>query len=408
MADRFYPAKVLAACCVTVSALAAESVSLTEVPDYTWHAGCFGTATGNLVGYWDRHGLPNMYSGPTAGGVAPLTSSVASGNSGIRSLWASQAGVDGRPADKPGHIEDYWEFFIPQNNGGYIYSYESTAPDPYTLAGRPEHEPDCLGDFIGQSQRKYSDLDGECSGNIDAFAFNYWDKSGDRMTNFVPPVIEGVPVRDIQSGLREWSRYRGYDADVYSQLADFNSTIPAGKGFTFEDLKAEIDAGYPVLLILQEHDDYSRSLPGMPSANPAIHAMVAYGYYLDPDAGIQMVRYKNSWGSSGENSLARWNAADWEAFLPLRGVILYHPQPRITQVERSAGQVNIRWEGPSSVLRDDVAGTTTPVHLYVVERADSLDASFLPITEPSADLEATFSDTAGVQGFFRIKLLPPP
>lgn len=394
MADRFYFAGFLAACCLTVSSFAAENVSLTDVPDYTWHAGCFGTATANLIGYWDRHGLPGMYTGPTAGGVAPLNSF--GSNIGIRSLWASQAGLDGRPMDKPGHIDDYWES---------IGSFESTAPDPYDLAARAEHEPDSLGDFIGQSQRKYSDLDGECSGNINGFAFNYWDKSGERMTNFVPPVIEGVPVRDIQSGLREFSRYRGYDANVYSQLADFNSTLPPGKGFTFEDLKAEIKAGYPVVLFLQGHEDYSRSLPGLPDANPRVHAMVAYGY-LETDTGVQAVRYKTSWGSSGDNSFAQWNPADWEAFLPLRGVILYHPQPRIIQVERSASEVKVRWEGPTSVLRDENDGATKPLHLYVVERADSLNSPFVAITEPSAELEATLSNTGGPQAFFRVTLVP--
>src|SRR5688572_179370 len=113
------------------TASAAVNVSLSGVPDYSWHAGCFGTAAGNLIGYWDRHGFPNMYAGPTAGGVAPLNSVGA--NVGIRSLWASQAGFDGRPANQPGHIDDYWAFF------GITQSYESTAPDPYVTLGRAEH-----------------------------------------------------------------------------------------------------------------------------------------------------------------------------------------------------------------------------------------------------------------------------
>ena len=46
---------------------------LTGVPDYEWHIGCFGTATGNLMGYWDRHGLPDFYTGPTGGMVATVS-----------------------------------------------------------------------------------------------------------------------------------------------------------------------------------------------------------------------------------------------------------------------------------------------------------------------------------------------
>src|SRR5438552_8094616 len=81
-------------------------ICLTEVPDYTWYAGCFSTTSGNCMGYWDRHGLPDFYTGPTAGGVAPLDNYGT--NNGIFSMCASAAGLDGRPSDKPGHIDDYW------------------------------------------------------------------------------------------------------------------------------------------------------------------------------------------------------------------------------------------------------------------------------------------------------------
>ena len=75
------------------SGLAVTNRYLLEVPDYEWHLGCFGTTTGNLAGYWDRHGMPNCYTGPTSDGVAPLDSQIRNGNYGIRSLWASQAGA---------------------------------------------------------------------------------------------------------------------------------------------------------------------------------------------------------------------------------------------------------------------------------------------------------------------------
>src|SRR5687768_15204691 len=51
--------------CSAIPALAAVNVLLTEVPDYTWDAGCFGTGSGNLMGYWDRHGMADFYTGPT-------------------------------------------------------------------------------------------------------------------------------------------------------------------------------------------------------------------------------------------------------------------------------------------------------------------------------------------------------
>ena len=101
---------------------AATSVYLTDVPDYEWHMGCFGTATGNVMGYWDRHGFPDFYTGPTGYGVAPLNSFGA--NYGIRSLWATQGGLDGRPDNEPGHVDDYFRMYM------------STESDPYLSEGR--------------------------------------------------------------------------------------------------------------------------------------------------------------------------------------------------------------------------------------------------------------------------------
>lgn len=368
-----------------------ENVHLLEVPDYSWHAGCFGTAAGNLMGFWDRHGLPQMYTGPTGGGVAPLTS--AAGNVSIRSLWASQAGLDGRPLNQAGHIDDYWQS---------IQSFESTAPDPYLAAGRAEHLPDCLGDFMGQSQKKYTDLDGECAGNIDGFAFNFWDKTGNRRTNFTPP----SGIRDVQSGLREWSRYRGYAATVSSQLVDVNPEAPSGTGFTFEDIKAEINSGYPVILLLQKHGNYSRNLVGMPRANPNVHAVLVHGYAESLDSGVHAVRFKTSWGQGDE--FAQWE--DSENFilglgLPMRGAITYRPQPKITSMERVGNQIHLQWEGPNAVLRDELSGGSTSVHHYVVEQADELSAgTFASVTQPAPGLAAFVPQPSSAQTYYRVRL----
>lgn len=398
---RFHPISILAAISAAFLALPSsrsdQNIFLAEVPDYSWFAGCFGTSGGNLIGYWDRHGFPGFYTGPTAGGVAPLNSVGA--NRAIRSLWASQAGLDGRPADQPGHIDDYWTFFEDDTS----YSYESTEPDPYVLLGRPEHPPDCLGDFMGASQNKWDDLDGECSGNIDAFGFNFWDKTGARRWNFTPPVQNGEPVRDIQSGLRLWTESRGESAHVFSQLADFNPNIPPGTGFTFEDLKAEIDAGYPVMLFLQNPDQLSRNLDGMPRANPRVHAMIAYGY-AETDAGGQAVRYRTSW-ADGDNSWAPWGSQTWETLLTLRGVIGYRPLPRITSVQRQPEGIRVTWNGPLSSRVDALAGAQTTVHSYVLERAGKIEGPYMPVTEPLAQLEAVIPDCCEGQTFFRVKLL---
>jgi hypothetical protein len=377
-----------------------ENVMITDVPDYGWYAGCFSTAAGNLMGYWDRHGLDDFYTGPTGGGVAPLHNFGA--NLGIRSMWGSKAGLDGRPANKPGHIDDYWIFY----NDDLSFSYESAAPDPYVTAGRQEHEPDCIADFIGASQNKWTNLNGESDGNIDAYAVTYWDLRGAKRVNYVPPPQNGAPVLDIPSGLKAWTKYRGYDCDVFSQLVDFNSNVTAGQGFTFEDLKAEIDAGYPVMLFLQQYNQPSRPVPGMENANPDVHGMLAFGYLVTND-GAKYVRYKTSWSGSGDNTVSLWSSLAWQIQLPLRGVIGYHPLPRIQSVSRNGKSLTIKWHGPNSFVNDLNARTITEVHRYVIEKADSIQSGkFVPISEPKAATEATVSVPSNETVFFRVRLEP--
>jgi hypothetical protein len=403
---------------LTFPVLAGSEVWLTEVPDYEWHAGCFGTACGNLMGFWDRHGLTDFYTGPTAGGVAPLDDRDASywvhpgvNYRGIRSLWASRAGVDGRPLDQPGHIDDYWEKY--DGEGWGQYSYESTNPDPWIAAGRQEHAPDCVGDFTGLSQKKWTNMNGECDGNIDAYSFNYWDASGNRRLNYVPGTAAGAPARDLQSGLREWTRYRGYEAEVFTQLSDFNPATPAGRGFTFEHLKAEINAGYPVLLFLQDfaRPNYEQRGP-MAKANPGIHGMLAYGYADYPEAGIKSVYIRTSWGS-GDNITYAWGVPGWVydwstgENLSVRGAIGYHPKPRIRRATRKGTNVTLVWDGPAAQLYDSVAVTTTTAQKFVVEKATSLSPpNFAAVTSASTNRTATVSDCCGNTIFYRVRVVP--
>ena len=377
---------------VPLRVAADQNVYLTDVPDYDWWRGCFGTATGNLMGFWDRHGYPNFYTGPTAGGVAPLDSF--GFNHGIRSLWASRAGFDGRPPNLYGHDDDYW------------VDYDSTDPDPYIAAGRPEHSPDCLGDFIGLNQFKWPSLNGECAGNIDGYSFTFWDAAGNRRINYVPPSLDHVAVRDIPSGLRAWTAYRGSRCDVFGQLADFNPLAPAGHGFTFNDLKAEIDAGYPVLLFLQPFAMQSRSLGPLSNANPFIHGMLAYGYYLS-DSGDVFVRFRDSW-AGGDQRFSSWTADVWVPLLPVRGVIGYHPLPRITGVQVNNGQTTLAWEGPAAQLYDAVNGTVRNVHWYIVESAATLDSPhFVAVSGPLLAHQMTLAHPETQAVFYRVRLAGP-
>lgn len=307
-------------------------------------------------------------------------------------------------------MDDYWSSYTVFGNCGdpSAYSYESTVADPYVTAGRPEHAPDCIGDFIGLSQKKWTNMANECDGNIDAFSFVFWDKTGKRRSNFSFTNTAGQYIPDIQSGFRAWTRYRGYDADVFTQLSDFNPERTAGGGFTYEDVKAEINAGFPVAVYLQPQgaNNYFRSLPGMPKANPEIHGVMIYGYAEDvPEFGaVHGVVIRTSWGS-GDNQIMEWSANNWLGLFPPRGVIGFHPKPKIIRVTRSGGNVTIEWEGPSAQLYDVIAQTTTTVSRYQLERATTLSPpNFVAVGAASTNRTATVADSG--PAFYRVRLNP--
>ncbi len=341
------------------------------------------------MGYWDRPGFPSFYKGPTTGGVAPLNSYGV--NKGIRSMWATRAGFDGRPDNQPGHDDDY-----------YI-DYESLAPDPYVTAKRKPHPDDCLGDFIGLSQNLWKDLGGECSGNLDGFSYQYWDKSGDRSYNFVPPPEGDRPVKDVLSGIQAWTVFRGEQSVAYSQLVDTNPETPEGKGFTFKDIQHEIDQGYPVLLVLQNPFNPYRDFPGVPRTNPELHGMVAYGYYL-ADSGLAWVRFRDSW-AGGDSQFCQWSDAEWVAGLRLRGVIGYRPLPRISSITRQGDSLNLVWTGPTSILHNVISGDKKSIHHYTVERAwDSASGPYEAVSTTSTEQTAKILLPAGRTAFLRIRL----
>ena len=155
------------------------------------------------MGYWDRHGFPNLYTGPTSGGVAPL-------DNVDTEFWdfcnvGNSGGVRWQAVGQAGHIDDYWTFYSLANE--WPFSYESTEEDPHKIAGRREHLPDCVGDFIGLSQKKWTNMNDECDGNINSYAFVFWDKSGEKRVNYQPPFKAGSQPRDVPSGWRTWTRY---------------------------------------------------------------------------------------------------------------------------------------------------------------------------------------------------------
>lgn len=245
------------------SVISSGALNISNVPSMTWSYGCSPTSATMLFGYYDRNGYPNMYVGPVGGGVFPLTNAVWGSSFelyGQCPLSASQYGLDNRITK--GHRDDY-------------YNYYGSNIDPF-LGSWSEHTPqDCLSDFMGTSMyQKYSANDGS--------TWFWYNPNGSPLYDYTG---HDVTYRDGTHGMKLFAESRGYTV-----LTNYNQYILGyngnANGFTYDQFKAEIDAGYPVLLHL-------KGLIG--------HSMLGVGYI-----GNEMIIH-NTWDYN--NHLMTWGGS---------------------------------------------------------------------------------------------------
>jgi len=211
-------------------------------PSYSWVFGCSAVSQAMISAYQDQNGYPNLYTGPTNGGVAPTTDTSWprwSDNYGdeypSNPLIASRIGTDGRTIK--GSIEDYW------------VKVDSTAQDPYITGGWTQHSfGEAAGDYMRTSQSAFGNVDG-------ATGFYTYNDSPNPLTC---QTLENDGINnDGTVGRKAFYQSRGYTVtECYNQKTD--NTINGG--FSLAQFKQEIDAGRPVFI------------------NLAGHSIVGYGY----------------------------------------------------------------------------------------------------------------------------------
>jgi hypothetical protein len=216
--------------------LLSVSASLTSniltAPAFSWVYGCSAVSGAMIAGYYDRNGYPNMYSGPTNGGVMPLDNSSwptwSDGSSSYRAnpLVASRNGVDGQVGR--GSIDDSW------------VAYGSAAADPYITNAWVQHTfGSAIGDYMWTSQSAFGNTDGSTT---------FWNYNSSARLTCDAMVSYGLT--DGTLGRKRFYEARGYTVtDCYNQKTD---NIAAG-GFSYAQYMAEIDAGRPVMLNLTGH-----------------------------------------------------------------------------------------------------------------------------------------------------------
>lgn len=206
---------------------------LSNVPAMTWVFGCSATSAAMMFGYYDNTGYPNMYTGPTNGGIFPMTNAawgtvvINGGSQALCPLSATRLGLDGRATR--GHVDDYW------------VSYDSSAPDPY-IGNWTEHTHGlCTADYMGTNQYKYGSTDG-------ATWFWYYP-DGSPLYNYD---ASSSSSRDGTFGMRLFAESRGYQvvANFFQLIYGYDGNT---LGFTFANFKNEIDAGRPVMIQLEGH-----------------------------------------------------------------------------------------------------------------------------------------------------------
>lgn len=210
-----------------------------DFPSYDWVFGCTAVSAAMIAAYQDRTSWPNIYTGPTNGGIMPLSNvwGTWTDRTGTRypsnPLIASQNGIDGRTSR--GSIEDYW------------VEYGSSAQDPF-IGKWPEHTyGTAIGDYMRTSQSSFENVDGASS------IYNWTSIAG-------PLTCAEAASRnwaDANLGRMRFYQQRGYEVtSCYNQRTDNQ----VSGGFTLAQFKAEIDAGYPVMV------------------HVVGHTMVGYGY----------------------------------------------------------------------------------------------------------------------------------
>lgn len=205
--------------------------SLTNTSNYDWWYGCAPTSAGMMMGYYDRNGyMGYSYSNLVPGGVAEASSFVSTaGNWEYLCQYIIAS---------PDHVSDF-----------YIGPAGSSGDD----VSPPYHSFDSLADFMGTSQDNLSSVYG---GNANSYTtFWYWNDGSPMYDSDIEELglTYGPDFYNISGmyGIGEYVEYAGYETTtLYNQYID---TAGYTYGFTYAQYMAEIDAGRPVLIHVENH-----------------------------------------------------------------------------------------------------------------------------------------------------------
>lgn len=187
-----------------------------------------------LIGYYDRNGYPDLYTGEIAGGICPITDQNwvdrwGNGSPGLVSFVASKKGIDGLTTN--GHIDDF-------------YNYFGAEDDPFYGEREPHCSPgkgNCLADFMGTSQWYPDNL--QLADGASAY-----DDPNIIQTEMMSSTVFG----DAAYGIKLFIESKGYTVDSYGNAFAREEKI-CPSDILFSDYQTEIDNKRPVIIHLKGH-----------------------------------------------------------------------------------------------------------------------------------------------------------
>ncbi|MGB8215456.1 MAG: C39 family peptidase [Anaerolineales bacterium] len=321
------------------------SALILNVPAYTWEYGCSAVSAAMIAGYYDENGYPNIYTGPTNGGVMPMTSSswptwtdTAGSTYPNNPLIASHMGVDGRTTK--GSIDDYW------------VSYGSSAPDPFINHWTEHAWGTAIGDYMKTSQYNYDNADGYTV---------FWNNDDATPLTCSQMAAVGYSAKDGTYGRMLFYQARGYAVtDCYTQATD---NYHAG-GFSLADFQAQINAGHPVML------------------NLAGHTIVGVGY----DPSTTTIYVHDTWNTS--TNIMTWDTPNNNASyagMQLQTVSIVNLGSTIP--------VNTPTASPTSTLTSSPTSTPTRTPTFTVTKTATLTSTSTPTFTPTITLTPSMTRT---------------
>jgi hypothetical protein len=353
---------------------------IADFPSYDWVFGCSAVSGAMIAAYYDRNGYDNMYTGPTDGGVMPVTDTSwptwFDGDSTYPNnpLIASHDGVDGRSTR--GSIDDYW------------VSYGSSVADPY-ISNWVEHTwGTAIGDYMKTSQSNYFSVDGSTwfFSDGDGSKLTCSEMENQSYSNWPGNISD----YDGTYGRKLFYEARGYTVgDCYNEKTDNNDG-----GFSLSDFQAEIDAGHPVLLNLQGH------------------SIVGYGY------SGSTIYIRDTWDSNTANTYTMPWGGSYDppnmAPMELLSVSVVHPeQPPLPSAPNGvsasdgtyADRVRVSWNASSGATYYKVFRNTSSSHVGETELTSSQSSTSSPYNDMSAVTETEYyywvqaCNSAGCSGY---------